>query len=566
MPDKQTDGETMTEEETEDEAEEEQTPSWSDSLFTGGSEGPDFDRSPSTPDEGRVSLTDEEESVLEKIEELQDDPPEPYPHDEGGEVGYIPVGDSMIPYLEKRKREGKGFTIDDLDIKWWSDNGMMPKHPYLLLNPTTLANRNYHYNAGIVRDFIRAKRGDVFILADSGGFQLVNSGLQVTDDKNKHDWSSHIHPERVVEWQIANSDAGTILDVPVYNTLESQDDDRGESPHDGLLYGEYEEWFSNVHEPRSKMTREHAQIASDRVDELGVDGFQLTGVLHGMPRQDGNGDMMHSYKQWYDQLEPMRDWDGWSLSSPYEGRVGAVAALLGFAGEYIDDAEFIHVLGQGNVWARVIGRLYAQETDTFVTMDGTGFKIGSMFSTMYLPTTYMKSIRITDRVDENEETRYEKISNERMPCGCAVCRRIENNMGAKELFNKPGTERMVMMDLHNLGHLLRRFYLVDSFVKARGSDLLDEVTIQRGGDNAAGVEVTSHSEFWRLLESWFSESRVAEIYYAMDFVIQACRGNLDEVTDKYWFNTPFFHATPGGIKDDSSPSIWRERTNSVYDW
>lgn len=550
-------------EEAEDERQEGPRMSPIDGAFGEQDGAPDFDGSPTTPSDGRVRLSDEEEAVLNRIEELETgDPPEPYPHDEPGGTAYVPVGDSMLPYLERRRQDGKGFTVNGKRLYWWVEDSLQPQHPWILLNPTTLANRNYHYNAGICRDFIDADRGEAFVLADSGGFQIVrHEEMEVTDDPNQHDWETALNPERVLEWQVANADAGTILDIPVYRAFEDDKD----QPHDGFGSDQFGEWKSEIFDEHLAITSDNADKAIDRWNDIDYDGFDLMGVLHGMPRQDGKGDVLEAYDEWYNTIQDKHDFRGWSLACRYGDRPGLVALLLGYAAENID-AEFLHVLGQGNVWARVLSKLYAQENDAFVTMDGTGFKIGSMFSTMYIPTTYMKSIRMTDRDDENSDTRYEKLGAERMPCGCVVCRQVENQIGGKELFDKPGTERMVLMDLHNLNHLLRRFYLLDSFVAARGRDLLDEVEINRVSDASAPVEIDAKSEFWRILKNWLSKARVAELYYCMDLVVRASDGNLEEAIDDYWFRTPFFEESPGGYKQESAPSIFRDTTSSVYDW
>jgi len=282
-----------------------------------------------------------------------------------------------------------------------------------------------------------------------------------------------------------------------------------------------------------------------------------------MPRQDGNGHVMESYRKWFNAVDDVYDFEGWSLANRYSDHPGLVALLLAFGTKHIPDANFVHVLGHGNVWARILSKLYAQLTDTFVTMDGTGFKIGSMFSTMYIPTTYMKSLRVTDRDDDNSDTRYEKLEAETMPCGCVVCRQVERHIGADKLFEKPGTERMVLMDLHNLNHLLRRFYLLDSFVDARGPALLDEVTVRADVD---GFEIDADSEFWRILKDWLSKARVAEVYYCMDIVCRAAEGeDMESILDDYWIKTPFFQKSPGGYDQESSPSVFKDTTSSVFD-
>lgn len=549
---------------TETEDSETNTLSSIEGVFSDSDEKPSFSDGPTTPDEGHINPGEEETSVLDKIAELEHDAPDAFEHKEGGGCAYIPVGDSMLPYLEKRRQKGKGFTIGDKRLYWWVDDSLMTEHPWILLNPTTLANRNYHYDANICREFIDANRGDTFVLADSGGFQIVrHREHEIAENVQDHNWESDLHPQRVLEWQVANADAGTILDIPVYQAF----DDFAEQEYDGFGSSEYTEWYDDILIPHTEQTVSNAKVAVNRWQEIDYDGFDLMGVIHGMPRQDGNGHVMEAYRRWFNPINDVYDFEGWSLANRYSDHPGLVATLLAFASKNIRDAEFVHVLGHGNVWARILSKLYAQMTDTFVTMDGTGFKIGSMFSTMYIPTTYMKSIRLTDRDEENEETRYEKLEAERMPCGCGVCRQVEREIGGKELFEKPGTERMVIMDMHNLNHLLRRFYLLDSFVEARGESLLDEAELNPNADTSAGVEVNANSEFWRILKNWLSQSRVAEVYYCMDIVSRACNGeDLESIFDDYWIKTPFFQKSPGGYKEDTRPSVFTNTSASVFEW
>lgn len=523
-----------------------------------------FSEAPTTPEEGRVRLSEEESNVLEKIEELkQTDVPE-FKFKDPGDTAYVPVADSMLPYLEKRRRENRGFTINDKDLLWWKDDTFIPKHPFILLNPTNLSPRNYHYHAGIVRDWMGLDWGDVFVFADSGGFQVVREGrFEVTDDLNKHDWKNFVHPHRVVEWQMANADAGTILDIPVYRTTLD---------HKGFGTDDWQEWYDGLYQESKELTVRNAERAVERYEELDFDRFDLLPVLHGMPRQDGDGSVLEAYQDWFEALDGMRDWNGWSLSVRSYDNPGQNTILACFAIENIQDCDYLHLLGLGSAWARVVAKFLAKITDTFVTMDGTGFKIASIYSTMYLPTTYMKSVRMTERDQSEEDVRYEVLEPEAMPCGCSVCRQVERHMGAKEMFEKPGTERMVIMDQHNLNHLLRRFYLMDSFIEARGADLLDEAELVERDDGAVPVKVKAHSDFWRILSDWFSMSRVVEIYYCMDLMVQTEKHGFEEAFEDYGVRTPFNKGLPASY-GDGRPSIYSKKwdaaidsTSSVFEW
>lgn len=523
----------------------------------GGNRGVDFTDAAGTPGAGRVRPSEEESNVLAKIDELEGSEVEPaVPHDIPGGTAYVPVADSMLAYVERRRKEGKGFTLNDRLLNWWTDSGLMPQHQWILLNPLTLADRNYHYEAKVCRDYMGATRGTSFVLADSGGYQIATSReLEVTDEIGKHDCSRYVHPHRILEWQIANADAGTIIDEPPF---DYSDEARKFSTDD------FDEWYDGLFQDCLSGTTANARSAIRRWEEIDYDGFTPMAVLHGMPRQDGKGDPIESHKQWYEALQDVYDWEGWSLASGSGDSPGLLAFGLAFSDNYID-CDLYHVLGQGNVWARVLSKLYAQLTDSFVTHDGTGYKIGSMYSAMYIPTTYMKSLRVTDRTDDPEDSRYEKLEAKRMPCGCGVCRQVEAEMGAETLFEKPGTERMVIMDLHNLSHLLRRFHLLDAFVEARGVDLLDEVVITEEGEEPFPLTVHPKSEFWRILSNWMSTTRVAEMYFAMDFLVTAIEEDIETALDQYWIRTPFFDHVHGPMDRDERPSIRRQSTNSVFE-
>lgn len=538
-----------------------------DSIFGGEA---DFGEVPSTPEDGRVRLTDEEAAVLDKIDALKEEQPGVYDHESEG-VGYIPVGDSMLPYLERRRREGKGFTVQGKDLKWWSDNGMLPKHPFILLNPTTIATRNYHYDAGIVRDWLGLDRGDTFVLADSGGFQIVRESdeepetgrFEMTEEIQKHDWQDYIHAHRVLEWQMANADAGTIVDVPVYRTWLD---------NEGFGTDDYSEWYNGLFQNSLDRTVRNTELAVERYEEIDYDDFMLMPVLHGMPRQDNEAHALQSHREWFERMDALHDWDGWSLSVRQYDSPGLNTLMACFALEHLDDADYFHLLGLGSAWARIVCKFLSVLSDSFVTMDGTGFKIGSIYSTMYLPTSYMKSVRMTNRDQDGEDVRYEVLEPHKMPCGCSVCRRIEQDMGAAELFEKPGTERMVLMDLHNLGHLLRRFYLIDSFIEARGIDIMDEAEVVERDDGALPIKIKPKSEFWRLVSDWFSKARVVEIYLCMDLMRRTKEEGFDSAFEDYGIRTPFNQGLPDSY-DECRPSIYStkwdgllESQNSVFNW
>lgn len=514
-----------------------------------------------TPLSGREILDAETESIVEEIERLKTERPPNMGHGKPGDVAYVPVADSMLSYVQKLEDNGTEMSIGGKTLNWWLRDSLAPMHPFILLNPMTLSDRSYHYDDGIVRKHLRLDRESSYVLADSGGFQIATRPeLEIVDDINKHDAKNYIHPKRILQWQIANADSGTILDVPPFNYA-------GDGPK--FLTHDFDEWHQDVHAPALAQTVKNTEKTIQGYEEIGYDHFDLIAVLHGMPRQDGLASPYQTHYEWFKALDDMHDWDGWSIASGSADGPGLLTFSLAFAQEYID-VPFIHVLGQGNIWARILSKLYAQLTDTFITHDGTGFKIGSMYSAMYMPTTYMKSLRVTERewTPERDDDRYEWLDPKKSPCGCSVCMHTEQHVGWENLFademNK--TRRMLVMDLHNLNHLMRRFRFIDAFIEARGTDLLDEIVVTEEGREPFPLTVHPKSEFWKILDSWLTSTRVAEIYFAMDFLVTAIEDDIDAALDKYWLRTPFYNINHGPRKRKEKASIRPYGVSSVFDW
>jgi len=512
-----------------------------------------------------VTIKEHEQTILDRIDELRAQDEVKGGHSSAGErgasayvpvastndVSYIPVASSKMARLQSRLDEDIGQTVNGKRLGWWYPDSLMGEHPFLLINPLTMSNSVQQDTTA--REHMEAHRGQVFVMGDSGGYQIANAnGLELTDDLALHDGKDYIHPQRIIEWQMANADVGTMLDVPPYSYSKAEG-----------KFGEHtwQDWYEQTFEPNLEDSIENTKIMVDRLEEIGHEGFDFMAIMHGIPRQDGRGDPAQAHREWYEAIEPLHDWDSWSLALGSADNPGLLTFGLGWFAENVD-CNIFHALGQGNAWARILCKLYAQETDTFVTHDGTGFKMGSLYSQVHLPSTYLDVVRMTEREEENpHEIDHDTLGTNRMPCGCIVCRQVDMSLGAKSLFNdRPATERSVVMDLHNLNHLLRRFRLIDAYIEDYGTDILEHVKIHEGTG-----EIETDSPFWELLSNWFSESRVLEIYYAMDFLITSIEDGFEQATDEYSISTHFYDTNQDVSAGSASPSIARKRTRSVFE-
>lgn len=521
----------------------------------------------STPEQQSLgpSIAEHEETILDRIDELRAMDVNEGGHDTSGEggaanylpvastndVSYIPVASSKMARLQTRLEEDIGKTVNGKRLGWWYPDSLMGQHPFVLINPLTMSASIQREKTA--REHMEAIPGDIFVMGDSGGYQIANAnGLEVTYDLDEHDGKNYIHPQRIAEWQMANADVGTILETPPYSYSKSEGK---------FTEHTWQDWYDQTFEEATEVTEKNTQIMADRVDEIGHDGYELMAIMHGIPRQDGRGPVDQAHQEWYDAIGGVRDWDSWALALGSADNPGLLTFGLGWFAENVE-MDVFHALGQGNAWARILCKLFAQETDTFVTHDGTGFKMGSLYSQVHLPSTYLDVVRMTEREEENpNEIDHDTLAPNRMPCGCTVCRQVDQSLGTESLFaDRPATERSVVMDLHNLNHLLRRFRFIDAYIEDYGTDILDHVKIHEGTG-----EIETKSPFWELLSEWFSESRVLEIYYAMDFLITSMEDGFDAATEDYTISTNFYDTNQDVSAGSASPSIARTRTRSVFE-
>ncbi len=511
------------------------------------------------------SIAEHEQTILDRIDELRALDKNTGGHDTTGEAGaanylpvastndvsYIPVASSKMARLQTRLEEDIGKTVNGKRLGWWYPDSLMGQHPFLLINPLTMSASIQREKTA--REHMEAMPGEVFVMGDSGGYQIANAnGLEVTYDLNEHDGSNYIHPQRIAEWQMANADVGTMLETPPYSYSKSEGK---------FTEHTWEDWYEQTFVPSLENSKKNTEIMSDRVDEIGHDGYDFMAIMHGIPRQDGRGPIDQAHREWYEAIEPIREWDSWALALGSADNPGLLTFGLGWFAENVD-VDVFHALGQGNAWARILCKLYAQETDTFVTHDGTGFKMGSLYSQVHLPSTYLDVVRMSERDEENpEELDHGTLAPKRMPCGCTVCRQVDQSLGTESLFaDRPATERSVVMDLHNLNHILRRFRFIDAYLEDYGTEIIDHVTVDEGTG-----KIETDSPFWELLSNWFSEARVLEIYYAMEFLIKSIEGDFDSAVEDYSFSSHFYDTSQDVAMGSASPSIARKRTRSVFE-
>lgn len=512
-----------------------------------------------TPTDGRVLLDDPTKVILDEIDRLEQEKPDGFrQHLEPGEVDFLPVmgysaAHLQVKYTEAQRgengRDEDAGTIGGRDLAWWTEDSITPRHTTLLINPVTISQRVYRLNDEMpLRDIIRCNRGEQFVFADSGGFQFaMGREVEMTYDLNQHSYGDGVlHPYRILEWQLVNGDVGAVIDVPPF------DYDNGNKPRGDS----FDDWIDGQFQDCLDQTKKNAQYAAERYKEIDYDGFGLVGVIHALPRTDG-GDLIEAHKKWHNSLDEVYDFEGWTFGSGVTDNPGYLAVALAYAAEHIPKDKFLHILGRGTLWTRAMAKLYAEMTGTHVTHDGSGYNVGSQYSTFYIPGTYMRKIRITEREGE-DESKYEQIAPDTFPCSCIVCNTVERAEGGSYLMEETSTERSYVMNLHNLSHMMRKFQFIDAFVGDVGKGIVDGFEVKQDRESAGSeVKIVKGNQFWRVLSAWYDNAELVEIYYAMQFIIKAIEEGIDAAHEDFYFSNPF---------DNRALTIGRSKRQSVFGW
>lgn len=448
--------------------------------------------------------------------------------------------------------------VDGKELSWWKEDSITPKHQFFLINPFNV--RSVDSTENSLREIYGYHRGDHFVFADSGGYQVMSLDDTEIVEESKHDpQKAQIHPESLVDWQIRNADAGASLDMPPYDiTTDASGLDR---------VGYSDEWLE-LFEQRKNESAELAGRMARRLNRRREEGNELaenylySPVIQGKSHPKVDGELI---EEWHEAVLSACEAEGvtpkgWTLSPKPAVNIGQLAAMLGHAADKLQDAEYIHALMVGGKFRKALLIYYAMLTDQFVTSDSSSHGIGSQYRKMWLPDTAIRrtifipnegrseqtvyfdnlheahqkgyEVKDLEAIDSKEEQReyggrYKSTIDtgevnplERLPCRCQVCETVERTHGMEYITENGGSSYTAIMDLHNLVQMLQIDRVMDTLIHNC------DMGIETGG-NPEG------NQFWRYMDSFSSENRVDDLFSAMDFVRVAYTRGIEEAYSRY---------------------------------
>lgn len=268
---------------------------------------------------------------------------------------------------------------------------------------------------------------DVFILGDSGGFQLITLGGDIT-------------PEEVINWQKANCTAGLILDRPPYNF-------GGGAQFSGTPSKKF------FQECLDK-TKNNAKVALQNKGDL-----KLYGVIQG-----------ETYDQmclWYEQMHQVEldlgiEFDAWALS-PKPSDNPIKVALFGILVQEYKINKPLHILQISGRSGILVSALFRHQIGRTITIDSSSFYGSSRYGMLINPDKIPSTIEIGQKLDKKDRQGW--------LCDCPICSVL--NMNVEKLDNN----YIRYLDIHNLYQIVKFVKYADYIVQ------FDEIILQQSENN-----------------------------------------------------------------------------------
>lgn len=452
---------------------------------------------------------------------------------QNGEYKHVPVYGYAIAHIHTRKYDPKDeqdheSKVNGKTFSWWEDRSLIPKHPYVLINPVILANHTikFEQETGVpTREMLNLSKENQFTVVDSGGFQVVSQDkIDVVDSYDEHDFTQYdIYPPTLLDWQVENGDAGTILDIPPYFSYKDSgnkdfDDDMTET-----------EWRNGAFREGLDRTKENTTQMWNRLQELRDEGneraqdYRFMGVIQGQPAVRDNPPWKF-LSDWHEEMEPLADYDGWAMSPTPSKHMGQLALHLAYADEFVD-TDYLHVLAAGSYQARALLTYASILQDRFITSDSSGYARGSMFRSVILPNTWNRDIIITQQ-EEGSQSDVESPELDRFPCRIEPFITIGEEYGIDYLTEDADSCRSTSMALHNLNREFDATAMIDSFLHSYGREVTDVFKVKNKRPKRRG------NTFWKVMGDLLSDKNLVQLYYAMDFLRIANEDGIEAAFSK----------------------------------
>lgn len=431
--------------------------------------------------------------------------------EEGNKVGRM-FGDDVA--------EEEPTKIDGKELSWWEEDSIMPQHPFMLINPVGFTTADADQRD--FRDLFRVGKGDQFVFSDSGGYQIMSmDDAEIIDSREDHSFQDlKVYPERLLEWQVHNADAGASIDFPPYYIS-------GDANFPDAV--EHDERWREFYVERRKKSAKMAGRMGDRLTELREEAdkealdYIYSPVLHGKPHP---GDPQKYIRQWHQAVSEEIEFvpRGWVLKPEPSHNYGQIALHLGYAAEeLVDPAEYIHVLMVGGLLQKTLLMYFASKTDVMVTSDASSYAAGGKRRQFDLPkTARRRSVIITNRSEEErEDSTMDATRLDRYPCRCQVCATVERTQGFEFVTGGTGSARNATLNLHNLHQALSIERTLDALLREDDTEI-----VETEGDPTG-------SEFWRFVKTIGSDKKIKDLYLAIDYIRIAIEEGLKAANRQY---------------------------------
>lgn len=438
-----------------------------------------------------------------------------------GEYRFAPAMGSIAQRVSADTTNKTAVEAGGHKLTWWEDDSIVPKYPYLLLNPVA---HDAIDNETRWADAFRFEKGQQFVICDSGGYQLISQDdAAVVDSPEEHDFGKQqIHPPTMLEWQVRNADVGPILDHPP-NVMTG-----AKIPSNKAL--PYDEWYEDIFKPRLANTAEYSREMSERLEELrddgypGADDFKQLLVIHGRPAKKEGWAQWDHLHEWHHTIEEeMVGPDAYALKPQPSNSLGQMAFQLAYAAiELEDKTDYVHVLQCGGQTQRILLDYFTTLVDLFVTSDASSHIQGTVWREFDVPGSWSsETLSLSDRSDTFVD---------RLPCRCVVCSRAAEKWDAHDVTVDNSAEDGQWINMHNLHQALMLSQTISALLRKYGPDVVDMVEIT--SDKVKPLkkpDPEEKNEFWALLRKKLSHHQIEHLHTAMQVVRDAAEGGEEAV-------------------------------------
>lgn len=478
---------------------------------------------------------------------------------------------------------GEARTLGESDKRftWWEKESLTGQYPYIFINPVIMGDK-MHETEDATRKLLRTKKGEQFVLSDSGGFQMGSRPTgEVVDTAEENDWGeAKIHPETLAEWETLNADAGIILDVAPYDVTSKEG--RPEKEQEAIqknAWGEevevetedetddptFDEWKEKYFYPNMEITAENARRMCNRWEEIDTSDFQRVGVLQGQPAIENDRHQYELLEEWHEAQERVGEYDAFAIKPRPVTSIGNMVFFLSYAADRLQDYDYIHVLQLGNLQGKILAAYYAKLTGQWVTSDAGSWASATLWRQVELPNARKfdshelswpsinsRTVTISPRSDEErEEADKDAVRFDMYPCRCIVCQTARDEHGVEWITEEDSDSyNNAALCLHNLQSILQTEKVLQSLMRAHFDTLIDDLT-PRDNENVKYFG----NDFWHLLSTALSEKKLLSIYNGMQHIRTAYEEGIEVADRKATFDWYINSGSWSGYDNTAANSV-----------